>query len=475
MLALASFVLIVLRAVRTVDPYWDTLAYHWPYAARIAGLCDRDCYAMTVAMEDRYDGFPLLLHAAQGWLWRITGTPGLSDLINVALLVALGGYLRWRFAVPLTWSWLAFIAIPEVQIQLTASYIDVPVNAAATLALMVLLHMLVWPDADHRADVAIALAALGLAAGGKYQMVPIALATWLAIVLLATRRPSLLRLEHRYASFALLSAAGILVLLPKLALNALAFGNPFHPIDVVLGPLHFAGPESMAPGNSVSAAWAASPRPLRWLASVTEYDAFRGRALPWTIGQGDVPQSSPSFRMGGYFAPYVLGALVMVGWGARSAVTARWAAAMVVALSLLCAWLPGSHELRYYLFWMLTLVSCMLALAHSPGFANPAQSTQRGIAEALILIAAVSVATMTGAAYLRPSGKTLSDLTRETDAVVARVPEGGSLCVVSNDTRTAFLYSSVFHSPRHYRTRYLLDDEAADQDTDCTIRLRPDR
>jgi hypothetical protein len=102
---------------------------------------------------------------------------------------------------------------------------------------------------------------------------------------------------------------------------------------------------------------AASSRPLRWLASVTEFDAFRGRALPWTIGQGDVAQSSPSFRMGGYFVPYVLGAIVLIGWSVRSTVTARWVAAMILVLSLMCAWLPGSHELRYYLFWMLTLVS----------------------------------------------------------------------------------------------------------------------
>ena len=200
MLALVSFVFIVLRATRTVDPYWDTLAYHWPYAARIAGLCDRDCYSMAAGMEGRYDGFPLLLHAAQGWLWRLTGTPGLGDLINIAMLLALGGYLRYRFEVPLAWSWLAFLAIPEVQVQLTSSYIDVPVNAAATLALMVLLRMLVHPDADQRADVAIALAALGVAAGSKYQMVPIALATWLTIVLLTTWKPSMIRLRRRYAS-----------------------------------------------------------------------------------------------------------------------------------------------------------------------------------------------------------------------------------------------------------------------------------
>jgi hypothetical protein len=478
-LALVSFVFIILRATRTVDPYWDTLAYHWPYAARIAGLCDRDCYSMTVGMEGRFDGFPLLLHAAQGWLWRLTGTPGLGDLINIAMLLALGGYLRYRFEVPLAWSWLAFLAIPEVQVQLTSSYIDVPVNAAATLALMVLLRMLVHPDADQRADVAIALAALGVAAGSKYQMVPIALATWLTIVLLATWKPSMIRLQRRYASFALLGAAGILVLLPKLTLNAVTFGNPFYPMDVVLGPIHLAGPESLASTNSVSEAWAASSRPLRWLASVTEFDAFRGRTLPWTIGQGDVAQSSPSFRMGGYFVPYVLGAIVLIGWSVRSTVAARWVAAMILVLSLMCAWLPGSHELRYYLFWMLALVSCMLALVHSSGFANPLQTTQRAVTHALVAIAAISVVTMTGAAYLRPSGKTLAKLTEHTDAVVAQVPEGGTLCIFSSDPRKAFLYSSVFHSPRRYRTKSLFDEEGTERNgegnADCAVRLRLDR
>ena len=474
MLALVSFALIVVRATRTVDPYWDTLAYHWPYAARAAGLCDLDCYAMTVGMEGRYDGFPLLLHAAQGWLWRLTGTPGLGDLINIALLLALGAYLRYRFEVPLAWSWLAFLAIPEVQIQLSSSYIDVPVNAAATLALMVLLRLVIAPEADHRPDVVIALAALGIAAGSKYQMVPIALATWLAIALLATWKPSTIGFRRRVATLPVLAAAGILVLLPKLALNAIAFGNPFYPIDVALGPIHLAGPESMLATNSVSTAWADAPRPLRWLASVFEYDAFRGRFLPWTIGQGDVPQSSPSFRMGGYFVAYVLGAIALLGWGARSTVAARWAAVLMVALSLLCAWLPGSHELRYYLFWMLALVSCVLALAHSPRFVNPAQPMQRGAAHALIVVALLSVVTMTGAVYLRPGGKSLAELTQPTDGAVAQVPQGATLCVISNDPRKAFPYSSVFHPSRSYRTISLLDDAGAER-VDCTIRLRPDR
>lgn len=470
MLALASFTLIVLRATTVVDSYWDTLGYHWPYAARLAGLCDRDCYSMPLTIEARYVGFPLLLHAANGWLWRLTGTPGHADLINIAMLVALCGYLRWRFSVPLAWSWLAFLAIPEVQIQLTSSYIDVPVNAAITLALMVLLRMLVEENANHRADVVIALAALGIGAGSKYQMVPIALGTWTFIVWLGTWKPSIIRLQRHSAAFALLCLAGMFVLLPKLTMNALTFGNPFYPMYLNFGPIHLPGLESVASSNSVSDRWLAAPRPLRWLASVMEFNAFQGRPLPWTLGQGDVAQSSPSFRMGGYFVPYVLGAIALVWWGARSTVTAHRPAAMVLALSAVCACLPGSHELRYYLFWMLTLVSCMLALVYAPAFVSPQQAMQRSFTRGLVVIAVSSVVAMTGAAYLLPNGNKLGDLLQGTDLIVAQVPEGGTLCILNRNPK-GFLYSSVFHPSRHYRTESLWGEE---QD-DCTVRLRFDQ
>ena len=58
------------------------------------------------------------------------------------------------------------------------------------------------------------------------------------------------------------------------------------------------------------------PPPLRWLASVLEVGGYADRPLPWTYDQGlcvtgpvledCVWGAGPSFRMGGYFAAYVL-------------------------------------------------------------------------------------------------------------------------------------------------------------------------
>lgn len=469
--AVTTFALVLLRAIKTGDPYWDTLAYHWPYAARLAGLCDRSCFVQWAAMESRYDGFPLLLTALQGFLWRVTGTPVLGDLFNIAAVVILGLYLKARFAVPLVWSWLAFLAIPAVQVELTSTYIDVPVNAAATIAVMVILRMLVARTSDHRPDILLALVALGFAAGSKYQMLPVALLAWSAIALLATKDPALVRARRPLAVFSLLALAGALVLLPKVAANALQFGNPLYPVAFDLGQVHFPGTEGMAPTNSISDAWKGDPGWVRWLASVLEFDAFGGRPLPWTVAQGDVPQSSAAFRMGGYFVPYVLAALALVGWSVRATTAARWPLILVVSVSLLCAAMPMSHELRYYMFSMLTLVSCALALGHSALFAHEEQALQRAVTHAVVAISAVSVISMTGAAYLKDDRREkLSSLLEDTNAVVSRVPDGGILCVTNANPR-AFLYASLFHPPRRYLTRSLFADEAAD----CSLRVKLDR
>jgi hypothetical protein len=466
LLALATFVPIVVRAALTVDTYWDTQAYHWPFAARVAGLCGLDCFTMPWTYENRYSGFPKIWHAIQGLLWRVTGTPVFADMLSIAIVVALCVYLYRRFAVPLAWSWLGFVAIPEVQIQLTSSYIDLPLNAGITLALMALLRMTIDPEADSRPDVAMALAALAVAAGSKHQLVPVSLLVWGAIVLIASVRPSTIRVARSSTALAVLSVAGAIALSPKLIANLYMYGNPFFPIAIATGPIHFPGPEAMRQPVSISDAWAQASGPVRWLASVLEFDAFRDRPLPWTLGQGDVPQSNPSFRMGGYFGTYVLALLAVFAWTVRNAPRRRSIVALVVAMSVTCALMPLSHELRYYMFWMISLVSIALVLAHSPILAQPEQESARKLAHIVIVIAASSVILMTGADYLKTDGPELADLVRETNDAVARVPEGGTLCVM-NRNRNAILYSTLFHPSRHYRTLVLFEDEPAD----CTTRL----
>ena len=467
-LSAVTFVLIAIRATRSADAYWDSLAYHWPFAARIAGICDRDCFLMPPGYENRYDGFPKLWHALQGLLWKVTGTPAVADLLSITMAILLCLYLLRRFQVPVTWSWLALIAIPEVQIQLTSSYVDLPLNLAITLSLMVLLRLTFEPDANNRIDVAIALLGLAIAANSKSQLVVVCLIIWTVIVIVVARKPSTIRWRRPAATAVALLAVGATALLPQYLLNLRTFGNPFYPIAVHIGPITLPGPEPMMQTASISDARLSWPSAARWLASVLEFDAFRGRPLPWTLDQGDVPQSSPSFRMGGYFVPYVLGALSLVLCRVRSLPRAAGVriGLAVGAASIVCASLPLSHELRYYMFWMLSLVCSMLALVHSPLFASPDQFEHRSVSRALVAISAVSVILMTGADYVRTSAPTLRDLIAPTNHAVADIPDGATLCIL-NHHPGAFLYAEPFHPGRRYRTHVLWSDEPAD----CTKRL----
>ena len=83
--------------------------------------------------------------------------------------------------------------------------------------------------------------------------------------------------------------------------------------------------------------------------------------------------------MGGYIGTYVLALLALLWWSVRTAPHGRAVTILVVGISVVCALMPLSHDLRYYMFWMLTLVSTVLALAHSPLFVRDEQRIQRNV------------------------------------------------------------------------------------------------
>ncbi len=451
-LAIATFVLILIRSLSTADANWDTLQYHWPYAARAAGLCDTQCLALGFGLEQRYLSFPMLFHAAFGLLWRVFGTPVAGHAATIAVVVALCAYLWRRFCVPLAWSWLALLAIPLVQIHLSSSYVDLAANAALTIGILALMRIAMTGDPAPTMDVVVAWAALGLAAGAKLLLIPLAALVWAAIVVAVTharwRRDG--RIPWTYAS--VLAAIGIVTILPQLAYNTWHFHNPFYPVAMRVASVTLPGIESLKEIQktiSVSTQWIEFPRWIRWVASVFEFDAFRGRGMPWTVDQADVLRSNPSYRMGGYFCVYVLGLIVILLCRARERGTRPMLGIFIVA-TVICAFLPNSHELRYYQFWMLTLASIVLVLAFSPvpdtatAAAVAAQAETRKAARALVLLALAGVMLMTGARYVVFAGTSLDQLVSPTDAVVNAMPPGSTLCF-ANQHRYAILYSRLFH------------------------------
>ena len=459
--ALATFALVVVRALGTVDPYWDTLQYHWPYAARAAGMCDADCFAMFGELEARYRGFPMLYHWAFGWLWRLFGTPAAGHALTIAAVAALCVYLRRRFAVPLAWSWLAFLAIPLVQIHLSASYADLFANALLTIGILVFARVVHTRQPPTTAELAIALVALGLAAGTKLQLIPVAALVWLAIIVAATRlRPrSDGGLPWGYGL--VLALLGSIAILPQAAVNLWHFHNPFYPIAFKLAGIVVPGSETVShiqQSTSVGTSWKDSPGWLRWAASVLEFDAFRGRPVPWAVDQGWVAQDNPSFRMGGYFVAYVLGLGIVFVSRIRER-PLRPLFVVMATVTVVCALLPNSHELRYYQFWMLTLVSLVLILAFSPSAAAMAQPRSLRDLRVLVPVALASVVLMTGAIYLTTNGLRIGTLVAPTNAVVDALPADSTLCI-GHLHRDAILYAKPFHPDSSIHVRSIIGENA---------------
>jgi hypothetical protein len=455
-LAIATFVLVAVRALTSVDLNWDSLQYHLPYAARAAGLCDAQCLTLGFTSEQRYLGFPMLFHTAYGLLWRLFGTPAAGHAVTLTLVAALCGYLWWRFAVPLAWAWLALLAVPLVQIHLTASYVDLGGNAALMIGILALLRITTAdPAASPAPDLVAAWAGLTFAAGTKMLLIPVAAAVWAAIVIAYSYRrwQATRRVPWLWAGG--LALLGIASILPQLLYNEWRFQNPVYPVVIRIGGHSLRGIETLDQSQrtmSVSAQWIDFPGWLRWLASVFEFDAYRGRSMPWTIDQGDVPRSSQSFRMGGYFCVYVLALLALLVARARERSTLPLLLVLAAATGA-CMLLPNSHELRYYQFWMMTLIASVLLLAFTPAFASARQSATRTVARAVILLALASVTLMTGAAYLQPRGTRLADLVGPTTAVVDALPVGSTVCF-ADENRYALFYTQLFHPehPLHVRS-----------------------
>src|SRR4051812_47721980 len=65
--------LLVRKALVDVDVNWDSLAYHFPFAALRVGLLKPEEFVLQAALKIYYSGAPVLQDFIKGWLWALTG------------------------------------------------------------------------------------------------------------------------------------------------------------------------------------------------------------------------------------------------------------------------------------------------------------------------------------------------------------------------------------------------------------------
>jgi hypothetical protein len=443
----------LVTALHDVSQAWDSGYYHLPFAARLAGILPPSVFVFHPANTARFEGFPLLGERLQGFLWRATGRAECANLVAFASVPLFAWFLRRRFGVPMWLSVLALFAVPLVHTHASSTYVDLPANVA--LSVTVLLAIQAFAS-DAKVGVrTLVLAGVGaaLAVNMKALLHPLVA---LAIVALVVRAlPPLLRdlraPETRRRS--LVTLAGIALALPVIfatpLVNLFAHGNPYYPVRMALAGHVFPGPEG---AYASSPPWLADvPRPLRFACSLLEIgirpltDEHR-----WTVDQW-MPDDSMGNRMGGFFGAYVAFNVAVLAWRALRDRSREVRAAVVgfAVLTVAISVMPQSHELRYYLSWMVVLVAINVWLASRPEERPGPSKRTLGLAS---LAALAVVITVTRGAYVLPLGSTFATV------VHAKVDEG-ALAHLKDEERICIrrepwnlLWASVFHDGPAYVT-----------------------
>ncbi len=164
--------------------------------------------------------------------------------------------------------------------------------------------------------------------------------------------------------------------------------------------------------------------------------------------------------MGGYFGAYVavnLIAFAAAVWRRRKGATreAIVSTAFFGAVTVVASFVPQSHELRYYMHWMMLLVSMNLM------FWTQAPDAPRWAVGFVATSALAVVAWSTGAGYLYASGNSFDDLVakRVDSAVIESATAGERLCI--GRPPYTFLYAPEFHPSKPYAV------QEATPETDC--------
>jgi hypothetical protein len=436
-LALSTFA----AGLHDVSRAWDVWYYHLPFAARLVGLVGPGEYLFNAANESRLGGFPLLVELLQGLAWRLTGRPEGGNLVAMASLALFVAFLRRAFRVPLHLAFLGLMAVPLVQIHVTSCYIDLPANAcAAALVLSVLrLHAGEGPPPERAALVILGLAAA--VANMRFQLHPL-VALSVAAALPPLWKADRWRMLGRFALSVPVVGATFLE-------NAIVHHNPYYPMQLAPFGVVLPGPDTP---YSASPVWLEhAPRALRWLCSVLEIGIrplSDGRR--WTIDQW-APWDSPALRMGGFFGAYVVFLVGLLVWSVARDGTRRGKVTGIgfLLFTLVMANLPQSHELRYYLCWVMVLVALNLWLLCA--------REERGWGEVAVGWACAGflgvVLGVTRAGYVYPSGVTFAETLAEKvdERVLQGIGEGETVCL-RRDPYT-FLYAARFHPGRRYVVR----------------------
>ena len=461
-----------------VDKNWDAWAYHLPFAARLWGLATPETFPLSEYLQARYDGFALFGEFLQGFFWSITGRPESANLVSFLSLVIYIYFLRNKFKIPIYLSTIALLAIPIVQVHATSSYVDLPGSIAMSVLVMMTLSLYLKPEEFSRKDLLILLLGAACAANIRLKLNPmvfLVLCAAIPKIFLSIHRKENTRRKGKTKFLLKISALfiGLAIVFTTPIKNAFYHHNPFYPVKIAVDSIILNHTEDPVPDPKFHGR--ETSRPERWL-----YSIFEIIPRPFFRGQWSIDQYSKGLgnRYGGFLGIYVLFNLLLFiylayrNWSRDSKV----AAILLAVMSLITMIMPSSPRLRYYLYWMIVLVSLNLwmtcqysRLGTLPKLVKP---FSLGLAVGLAFMAVVIC---TRGKFVRPFFYSFDTfMEKRVDRSLMTTHDGGrSFCVSIERKRFLILYSSTFNPPLKYSIRHCDDwgDKRGDRINGATHRL----
>jgi hypothetical protein len=462
LIALVVTISIFFKATIDVDSHYDAMWYHLPFAARIWGIVPKELFLGDDKwFEPRFEGFALLAHFFQGFLWRITGRIQSTNLVSFFSLLIYAVFLKSYFKVPLYLSAIALLAIPLVLTHATSSLVDLPGNVGASVLVMMTYRLYKTYQLPTKRELLVLFLGAAAAANIKPQLQIFVL----FVGFLAGIR--LLWLSHKRSKnlfkilpIALLASSLIFATPIK---NIAFYGNPFYPVKVEIAGValnHKLAPEAYQSGSRLQ----------RWGRSILEIDTAR-----WSVDQWN--RNPDRNRTGGFFGAYVifhlLLAIVLSIYEVihnkqlppeQKTKAARVALITIFLISIVPANFPQSHELRYFMFWAICLVSLNLSLVCGLrdilGTRRWLQPKYLGIICSMFLAIVLS---QIGKAYAKPSGNSLQKQIAigVKPELLSQIQPSDRVCLIAKHLefpqrerlaalKFVFFYSSPFHPELNY-------------------------
>lgn len=458
LIAIILAISIFLKAIIDIDTNYDVGWYHLPFAARIWGIVPRSEYIGENLIEYRYDGFPLLANFFQGLLWKITGRIQATNLVGYFSLLAYFAVLYKLFRVPFFLSIIAIFTIPTVLTHAATSFVDLPGNVAVSLLMMMVYLLFKQSQLPSKQELLLIVLGAAAAVNTKPQLQPLVfLIYWIVgarLIWLYFRN----ELKPKLWKIIPLGIVASCLIFATPIKNVALYGNPFYPIKIEVAGIvlnHKLTPDTYSEGS----------RPRKWLQSILEI-----KTPEWTPDQWNGGDEELLDRGGGFFGAYVIfNFFLLVSLTVMEQVNnkklsvhkshnATTALITVILMSLVPANFPQSHELRYFMFWMITLVSLNLYLVSAWQQSYPAWIKPKYFGVIYLLFLA-TVCTKIDSYFLRPVFNNFEpylENTVKTELLEQMVPNDRTCMIalhaISDPTsvpvaeiHNAFYYSSYFH------------------------------